>query len=53
MSQYPEETWEWTIGRDLKDRVADSAAHLLEKAIPTMAVEVQPLVDAVYWLENR
>eukprot|EP01042_Synura_sphagnicola_P001191 gene1191-1345_t len=53
-AKYPQETWEWTIGRDFKDRVADTAAYLLEGAIAgtTTAPSAKPLLYAVYWLES-
>lgn len=75
--KYSEETWEWTIGRDMKDRLGDSAAYLLERILRDIEADkqnspnkhkkattrsdvtddehdmlVQPLVDAVYWLET-
>ena len=50
--KYPEETWEWTIGRDFKDRVAEAGASLLELAIAEIDKDVQPLISAVYMLES-
>lgn len=52
VSKYPEETWEWTIGRDFKDRLTDTAAYLLDRAIKEESEVVQPLIDATYWLET-
>lgn len=52
LSKYPEETWEWTIGRDFKDALADTAGYYLDLAIQTAANDSLPLVDAVYWLES-
>jgi hypothetical protein len=52
VNKYPEETWEWTIGRDFKDRVAETAAYRLELAIAHEKVDVQPLIDAMYWIET-
>ena len=31
--KYPEETWEWTIGRDYKDRLGETGANILELAL--------------------
>ena len=50
--KYPEETWEWTIGRDFKDRVAEAGASLLELAIAHVDKDIQPLISAVYFLES-
>lgn len=50
--KYPEETWEWTIGRDFKDRVVETAAFMLQIAISSISEDPQPLVEAVYWLET-
>jgi len=50
ISKFPQETWEWTIGRDLKDRIIDTAAYMLQKALET-ETEPLPLVQAVYWME--
>ncbi|RYH19587.1 DUF2723 domain-containing protein [archaeon] len=50
--KYPEETWEWTIGRDYKDRVGDTASYYLDVAIKTAGRDAKALVDAVYWLET-
>lgn len=33
LQKFPEETWEWTIARDVKDRLGDTAAYLLERTI--------------------
>eukprot|EP01034_Spumella_vulgaris_P036659 gene36659-45221_t len=52
VTKYGEDTWEWTIGRDFKDRVIDTAAYLLSSSLLTAGSDVQPLVDAVYWLES-
>eukprot|EP01041_Mallomonas_annulata_P009255 gene9255-19212_t len=52
VNHYPEETWEWTIGRDFKDRVSDTAAFLLQLAISSASTDPQALVEAVYWLET-
>lgn len=52
LSKYPEETWEWTIGRDYKDRLSETAAFVLLTAIKSAASDVRPLVDAAYWLES-
>ena len=49
--QYPEETWEWTICRDFKDRVAETAAYLLEVAIADQEEDPMVLLDAMYWME--
>jgi len=49
--QYPEETWEWTICRDFKDRVAETAAFLLEVAIKEQDSDPLILLDAMYWME--
>mmetsp|Transcript_21047 Transcript_21047/g.30398 ORF Transcript_21047/g.30398 Transcript_21047/m.30398 type:complete len:795 (-) Transcript_21047:201-2585(-) len=51
-AKYPEETWEWTIGRDYKDRLTDTAAFYLEVALKTASQDYRPLVNAVYWLES-
>eukprot|EP01032_Pedospumella_encystans_P010482 gene10482-12246_t len=50
--QFPMETWEWTIGRDYRDRIADTAAYLLEKALQVESTNPLPLVEAIYWLES-
>jgi hypothetical protein len=52
VKKYPEETWEWTIGRDFKDRVAETAAYRLELAIAHEKSQLQPLIDAMYWIET-
>ncbi len=73
VAKYSEDTWEWTIGRDFKDRVmgerrcillqhdcwlanslfhSDTAAYSLQSAISTASTDVQPLADALYWLES-
>lgn len=52
--EYSQETWEWTITRELFDHVADHAAYVLERAI---SGEVPPdektrfLFEAAMWLE--
>ena len=50
--KYSKETWEWTIGRDFKDRVAESGAALLELAIADIEKDVMPLISAIYFLES-
>ena len=50
--KYPEETWEWTIGRNFKDQVSETAAFHLQSAIPVAAVDPSALLEAVYWLET-
>eukprot|EP00605_Chrysophyceae_sp_TOSAG23-4_P001021 GSChrysophyteH1.ASY1.ANO1.1122.1 assembled CDS len=50
--KYTEETWEWTIGRDFKDRVIDTAAFFLESSISVASTDPAPLCNAVYWLES-
>jgi hypothetical protein len=52
VAKYSEETWEWTIGRDFKDRIVDTAAYFLEAAIRVETVDNMPLINAVYWLES-
>jgi hypothetical protein len=52
VDKYTEETWEWTIGRDFKDRVIDTAAYFLESAIAVSSVDPIPLIEAAYWLET-
>jgi hypothetical protein len=60
LDKYTEETWEWTIGRDFKDRVVDVAAFALEGAIAADSAPIvnghdlkagTALVDATYWIE--
>lgn len=51
LEKYTEETWEWTIGRDFKDRVQDTAAFYLEAGIQVAKDDPVPLTNAVYWLE--
>ena len=51
---YTQETWEWTIGREVFDHVAERAAYILEAAIE--APETDPkrpryLFEAAVWLE--
>lgn len=50
--KYTEETWEWTIGRDFKDSIADTGAFLLDNAIKIANVDPLPLVEAIYFLES-
>lgn len=50
--KYPEETWEWTILRDFKDRLADTGAYLLQSAVEQLTSDPLPLIDAIYWLES-
>eukprot|EP00606_Chrysophyceae_sp_TOSAG23-5_P000375 GSChrysophyteH2.ASY1.ANO1.179.1 assembled CDS len=52
LAKYTEETWEWTIGRDFKDRLQDTASFYLEIAIPVADKDPAPLANAVYWLET-
>eukprot|EP01038_Epipyxis_sp_PR26KG_P006208 gene6208-8552_t len=52
ITKYTEVTWEWTIRRDFKDRVIETAAYLLLTAIPIAGSDVLPLIEAVYWLES-
>lgn len=52
LNKYPETTWEWTIGRDFKDRVVEVAASNLEAAIRDEASSYEPLIDAVYLIES-
>lgn len=51
-TKYSEVTWEWTIGRDLRDRLDETAAYLLEKAIADQATQPELLIDAMYFLES-
>jgi hypothetical protein len=50
--KYPEETWEWTIVRDTKDRLVDSSSYLLSIAIPYANTNPLPLVESLYLLES-
>jgi hypothetical protein len=50
--KYPETTWEWTIGRDFRDRLIDMGAQALEMAIPRANENPNPLIYAVYLLET-
>ena len=50
--KYPEETWEWTIGRDFKDRVIDTSSFYLQAAISVASQDPAPLINAAYWLES-
>ncbi len=50
--KYTEETWEWTIGRDFKDSLADTGAFLLDNAIKIANIDPLPLVEAIYFLES-
>ncbi len=50
--KYTEETWEWTIGRDFKDAIADTGAFLLDNAIKIANTDPLPLVEAIYFLES-
>lgn len=50
--KYTEWMWEWTIGRDFKDAVLDTAAYFLEESIKIMNVDPYPLINAIYWLET-
>ena len=50
--KYSEETWEWTILRDFKDRLADTGAYLLQATVEQLATDPLPLIDAIYWLES-
>lgn len=52
LKKYPPETWEWTIGRDVTDRVSDCASFFLEQAIPKSSEDPIPLINAQYWLES-
>ena len=52
IEKYSEETWEWTIGRDFKDRVGDTAAYMLSSAIVSAKDDADPIISAVYWLES-
>jgi hypothetical protein len=50
--KYPEETWEWTIVRDTKDRLVDSSSYLLATAIPYANSDPRPLIESVYLVES-
>jgi hypothetical protein len=51
-TKYPEETWEWTINRDLKDRLTDLSSYLLSIAVQRANEDVVPLIDATYYIES-
>jgi hypothetical protein len=51
LERYPEETWEWTLGRDYTDKVTDAASFRLMKAIETAATDPDSLIEAVYFIE--
>jgi hypothetical protein len=51
-TKYSEETWEWTINRDLKDRLLDLSSYLLSVAIPMANENNRPLIEAVYFIES-
>lgn len=52
LDKYTEETWEWTIGKNLKQRVVDVAAFALEGGIAAAETNLEPLIDATYWIES-
>jgi hypothetical protein len=51
-SKYSEYTWEWTIGRDFKDRLTDTSAYFLQLAIKEEQEDIKPLIDSLYFLET-
>lgn len=50
--KFPEEMWEWTIGRDYLDQIGDTASYFLEKAISIEQSDPNPLLQSIYWLET-
>eukprot|EP01035_Chromulina_nebulosa_P022413 gene22413-29021_t len=52
IDKYQEITWEWTIRRDYKDRLIETAAFLLDSSIKTSSVDPKPLLESIYYLES-
>jgi hypothetical protein len=50
--KYGQETWEWTIGRNLKDQLIASGAYSLELALQLQNISVRPIVYSLYLLES-
>jgi hypothetical protein len=52
LHKYGQETWEWTIGRNLKDQLIASGAYSLELALQLQDASVHPIVYSLYLLES-
>jgi len=56
-AKYGEDTWEWTVGREFYDHVAEHGAHLLDLALSESGGEVggapalDDLLTAAQWME--